>query len=124
MTPQHENPKTIPEYIDAFPQQTQERLREMLACLQAAAPGAIENLKWRQPALSYKWILFQFAAFENHISLYPTPSVVKAFEKELVPYQTSSSTIQFPLDHPLPVILIRKIADYRVQEAEKGVKWM
>lgn len=96
----------------------------MLACLREAAPSAIENLKWRQPALSYKWILFQFAAFENHISLYPTPSVVKAFENELIPYQTSSSTIQFPLDQPLPVMLIRKIADYRVQEAEKGVKWM
>ncbi|HWR66944.1 MAG TPA: DUF1801 domain-containing protein [Bellilinea sp.] len=124
MTSQDDIPNTIPEYIEAFPQQTQERLREMLGCLRKAAPGAIENLKWRQPALSYKWILFQFAAFEKHISLYPTPAVVKAFEKELVPYQTSSSTIQFPLDQSLPVTLIRKIADYRVQEAEKGVKWM
>lgn len=96
----------------------------MLTCLQEAAPGAIENLKWRQPALSYKWILFQFAAFKTHIAFYPTPSVVEAFEQELAQYPTSLMTIKFPLDQPLPVDLIRKIADYRVKEAEKGVKWM
>jgi len=124
MSSESNQPNTITEYIEAFPQQTQDRLREMLACLREAAPGATENLKWQQPALSYKWILFQFAAFKNHVSLYPTPEVVIAFEKELAPYQTSSSTIQFPLNQPLPVVLIRKIADYRVQEAEKGVKWM
>lgn len=117
-------PRDIPEYIAAFPRQTQERLREMLACLREAAPGAIENLKWGQPALSYKWILFQFAAFKNHVALYPTPSVVKAFEKDLSQYATSLNTIQFPLDQPLPIPLIRKIADFRVREAEKGVKWM
>ncbi len=117
-------PRDIPEYIAAFPQQTQERLQEMLAILREAAPGAIEALKWGQPALSYKWILFQFAAFKNHIALYPTPSVVKAFEKDLLQYSTSLNTIQFPLNQPLPVSLLRKIAAYRIQEAANGVKWM
>ena len=120
-----EKPKTIDEYIDTAPAEAQEKMREMLACLRAAAPGAQESLKWGQPALSYKWILFQFAAFRHHISLYPTPSVVKAFEKELKSYKTSTSTVQFPLDKPLPLKLIKDIAEFRVREAsEKGVKWM
>jgi len=97
----------------------------MLECLRAAAPGAEESLKWGQPALSYQWILFQFAAFKRHISIYPTPSAVKAFEQELKDYKTSTSTIQFPLDRPLPLHLIRRIAEFRVRESsEKGVKWM
>src|ERR1700741_2733222 len=95
-------PRNITEYINTFPAETQEKLHEMLECLRKAAPGAQESLKWGQPALSYDWILFQFAAFKEHISFYPTPSVVKAFEKELAGYETSSSTIQFPLDKPLP----------------------
>lgn len=124
VTPAHNKPENIPEYIDGFSTLAQQRLLEMLDLLREAAPGAVENLKWGQPALSYKWILFQFAAFTNHISLYPTPSVVKAFEGELKGYTTSLSTIQFPLDQPLPAELIRKIAAYRVQEAAKGVKWI
>lgn len=117
-------PKNITEYIITFPKDAQVRLHEMLACLRKAAPGAEESLKWGHPALSYEWILFQFAAFKNHISLYPTPSVVKAFEKELSEYKISSSTIQFPLDKPLPLPLIDKIAALRVQEAKNGIKWM
>lgn len=117
-------PKTIAEYINIFPKETQERLQEMLELLRSAAPDAKEDLKWRQPALSYDWILFQFSAFKNHISLYPTPSVIEALAKELTEYKTSGSTIQFPLDKELPKTLIKKMADFRVQEAKKGVKWM
>lgn len=124
MNSMSKKPKNIQEYIAAAPKLAQERLQEMLVCLRKAAPGAEESLKWGQPALSFNWILFQFAVFKNHISLYPTPSVVKAFEDELSEYQTSINTIQFPLEQPLPVDLINKIAAYRVKEAEQGVKWM
>lgn len=115
---------SIDEYINAAPKAAQKRLREMLACLRKAAPGAEEGIKWGQPALSYKRILFTFAAFKNHISLYPTPSVVKRFASELTEFKTSSSTIQFPLDKPLPLALIQRIAEFRVRESiEKDVKW-
>jgi len=125
MIPKKEKPKNITEYINAAPIQAQEKLREMLECLRTAAPGAEESLKWGQPALSYKWILFQFAAFKHHISLYPTPSTIRAFEQELSEYTTSIMTVQFPLDQPLPLSLIHKIAVFRVRESnEKGVKWM
>lgn len=121
---QFSKPKNITEYINTFPKESQEKLYQMLDCLRKSAPGAEESLKWGQPALSYDWILFQFAAFKEHISLYPTPSVIQAFEKEITEYKTSSSTIQFSLDKPLPLPLISKIADLRVQEAKNGVKWM
>ena len=117
-------PQNITDYINTFPKETQKKLLQMLDCLRKSAPGAEESLKWGQPAFSYGWILFQFAAFKAHISLYPTPSVIQAFEKELTEYKTSSSTIQFSLDKPLPLPLISKITDLRVQEAKNGVKWM
>lgn len=97
----------------------------MRSCLRKAAPEARESLKWGMPAFSYDWILFQFAAFKHHVGFYPTPSAVKAFEKDLKEFKTSISAIQFPLDKPLPLPLIRKIAEFRVRESnEKGVKWM
>ena len=118
-------PKTIDAYIEAASPDAQKRLREMLTCLRKAAPNAEEAIKWGHPALSYDTILFVFAAFKKHVSLYPTPLVIKAFAKELAEYKTSSSTIQFSLDKPLPVKLVRRIADYRVKRVlEHGATWM
>jgi uncharacterized protein YdhG (YjbR/CyaY superfamily) len=123
--PAKSKPKTITEYINASPVGARARLREMLNCLRKAAPKAEEGLKWSMPALSYDRILFMFAAFKQHISLYPTPAVIKAFARELAGFKISEGTIQFPLDKPLPLMLIRRIAVFRVKEVkEKDAKWM
>lgn len=70
-------------------------------------------------------ILFIFAGFKKHASLFPTPSVTQAFAKQLAGFNTSEGgTIQFPLDKPLPLPLIRRIAKFRVKEVrEKDAKW-
>lgn len=122
--PAKSKPKTIAEYISASPAEARARLRAMLECLRKAAPKAEEGLKWGMPALSYGRILFMFVAFKQHISFYPTPAVIKAFAKELAGFKISEGTIQFPLDKPLPLLLIRRIAVYRVKEVkEKDPKW-
>ena len=124
MTPKKVRPKTIDEYINAAPKDAQKKLREMLACIRAAAPGAKESLKWGMPAFSYKRILVTFAAFKNHIGFYPTPSAVKAFANDLSKFTSASASIQFPLEKPLPLPLIRKITAFRVQESlNQDKKW-
>jgi uncharacterized protein YdhG (YjbR/CyaY superfamily) len=124
MTSKKARPKNIAEYIDAAPKEAQKKLREMLACIRKAAPDATESLKWGMPAYSYRRILVTFKAFKHHIGFYPTPSAVKAFEKELAEFKTASASIQFPLDKPLPLTLIRKITAFRVKESlEEDAKW-
>ena len=117
-------PKGIEEYIAFAPEASQEKLYEMLDCVRAAAPGAEEGLKWGMPAFSYKRILVTFAGFKQHIGFYPTPSAVKAFKKELLKFKTAEGSIQFPLDKPLPLPLIRKITMFRVKESlQEDKKW-
>jgi uncharacterized protein YdhG (YjbR/CyaY superfamily) len=117
-------PASISEYIKAAPKESRQKLRELLDCVRAAAPGAEEGLKWGMPALSYKRILVTFAAFTHHIGFYPTPSAVKAFEKDLSKFKTAKGSIQFPLEKPLPLALIRKITRFRVKESlEQDKKW-
>lgn len=124
MTAKKVRPKTVTEYLGAAPKQAQEKLREMRACIQAAAPGAKESLKWGMPAFSYGRILVTFAAFKNHIGFYPTPGAVRAFKKELDKFVTASASVQFPLEKKLPLALIRKITAFRVRESiEKDGKW-
>jgi uncharacterized protein YdhG (YjbR/CyaY superfamily) len=124
MMPKKARPKNIAEYIEAAPKEAQKKLREMHACIRKAAPGATEGLKWGMPALSYKRILVTFAAFKNHIGFYPTPSAVSAFENDLEKFVTAKGSIQFPLEKPLPLPLIRKITAFRVRESiEQDKKW-
>lgn len=124
MTSKKAAPMSVTEYINAAPKEAQEKLREMRACILEAAPGAKESLKWGKPAFSYGRILVMFAAFKHHIGFYPTPSAVKAFAKDLSKFITASASIQFPLDKPLPLPLIRRITAFRVRESlEEDGKW-
>lgn len=117
-------PATIDEYINAAPIDVQEKLLQLHECIRAAAPGAKEGLKWSMPAYSYQKILVTFAVFKHHIGFYPMPSAVEAFARSLTKYKTAQGSIQFPLDQPLPLALIRKIDLFRVKESEDGViKW-
>lgn len=120
----NKRPETIAEYIKAAPKEAQHKLREMRDCIRSAAPGATEGLKWSMPAFSYDRILVTFAAFKNHIGFYPTPSAVKAFAKDLTKYKTAAGSIQFPLEKPLPLPLIKKITVFRVKESKEiDAKW-
>jgi len=117
-------PTTVTEYINAAPAGARGKLRDMRACLRAATPGATEGLKWGMPSYSYRRVLVTFAAHKTHIGFYPTPSAVKAFAKELTKFETAKGSIQFPLDKPIPLALVRKITAFRVRETtEKDAKW-
>ena len=124
MDPRNVKPKTITEYIKASPKDAREKLREIRACIRESAPGAKESIKWGMPAFSYQRILVMFAGFKHHIGFYPTPSALKSFAKNLSNFKTAKGSIQFPLDKPLPVALIRKMTEFRVRESlEEDGKW-
>ena len=124
MTARKARPTSVSEYIEAAPDVARKKLREMRACIRKVAPDASEDLKWGMPAFSYKRILVAFAAHKNHIGFYPTPSAVTAFAKELSKFHTARGSIQFPLEKPLPLPLIRKITAFRVRESlEQDRKW-
>jgi uncharacterized protein YdhG (YjbR/CyaY superfamily) len=124
MTSRKPAPDPVTEYINSAPKEAQKKLHEMRACIRAAAPGANEGLKWGMPAFSYKRILVTFKALKHHIGFYPTPSAVNAFANELSEFTTGGASIQFPLEKPLPIPLIRKITELRVRESiEEDGKW-
>jgi len=60
--------------------------------------------------------LVHFAAFNNHIGLYPTSSGIAAFKNELKKYDTAKGAIRFPIDKRLPLPLIKKIVRFRIKE--------
>jgi uncharacterized protein YdhG (YjbR/CyaY superfamily) len=117
-------PQNVSDYIDSFPKDTQKKLKELRTLVKSSAKGAKEGLKWSMPAYSYKRIAVTFAGFKDHVSLFPTPSALVKFKKDLAKYKTSRGTIQFPLDKPLPKLLIKQIVAFRTKELrEEDKKW-
>src|SRR5271155_5834964 len=117
-------PRTIDDYTDLAPEAAQRKLHEIRACISKAAPGAEETLKYGMPAFCYKRILVIFGGFKRHIGFYPTGRAMKPFAKELSKFKRKPGTVQFPLDQPLPLALIRKIVAERVRlSIEKDGKW-
>jgi uncharacterized protein YdhG (YjbR/CyaY superfamily) len=112
---------TIDEYISGFPENIQTILEKLRRTIKESAPAAEETISYEMPAFRLKRVLVYFAAFKNHIGFYPTASPIVAFKKELAPYQTSKGAIQFPIDKPIPVTLVKKIVKFRVDEVSAKV---
>lgn len=109
-------PGDIDEYIAGFPTETQEILEQIRATIKKAAPGAEETIKYAMPTFTLKGNLIHFAAFKNHIGLYPAPMGIEAFKKELSVYKGAKGSVQFPIDKPMPLNLISKIVKFRVKK--------
>ncbi|MCC6281555.1 MAG: DUF1801 domain-containing protein [Saprospiraceae bacterium] len=114
-------PTTIDAYIAEYPKDIQEKLEQMRTTIQQAAPEAIEAMKYAIPTFVLHGNLVHFAAFTHHIGFYATPTANEAFAKDLAPYKMGKGSIQFPIDEPLPLELVKKIVLYRVrQNTEKA----
>ncbi len=108
--------KTIDEYISLFPDNIRKILKKLRKTIRDSAPGAVEAISYQMPTFKLNGNLIHFAAMKNHIGLYPTPSAVIKFKKELSRYETSKGAIRFPLDQEIPFELVKEIVKFRVKE--------
>jgi uncharacterized protein YdhG (YjbR/CyaY superfamily) len=114
---------SIDEYIATFPEDIQKILQEVRATIKAAAPEAEEKISYQMPTFTLNGgNLVHFAAFKKYIGFYPTPNGIEAFQKELSVYKGAKGSVQFPLDKPMPLKLIRRIVKFRVAESTKKDK--
>ena len=114
---------SIDEYIEAFPDDVQRTLEKIRQTIRKTAPEAVETISYQIPTfkLHGKYLVY-FAAFKNHIGLYPIPSGTKSFEEELSPYIRGKGTVRFPLTRPVPYDLVKRIVTFRVKEDLAKIK--
>jgi uncharacterized protein YdhG (YjbR/CyaY superfamily) len=115
-------PESVDEYISAFPEHTQKLLQQMRTIIQKAAPKTEEVISYGMPAYKLNTVLVYFAGYKNHIGFYPTSSGIRLFKDQFAEYKSSKGAVQFPLDQPLPVKLIKDITTFRVKEDISNAK--
>ncbi|NTU89077.1 MAG: hypothetical protein HGA54_04090 [Actinobacteria bacterium] len=108
---------SIDEYIARFPQATQAILQEIRLLISETAPDATETIAYGIPTFDLKGKhLVHFGGYEHHIGFYPAPTGIETFKEEFKPYKSAKGSVQFPLDKPIPLDLIRRITLFRVEE--------
>jgi len=118
--------KSVDEYIAAARKEVQPKLREIRTAIKEVAPDAVESISYGMPFYSYrgeqgfKGRLCYFGLLKTGIGLYLRPLVIAEHMDELTEYQTTKSALQFPLDKPIPVGLIKKLVRDGMKMHEAG----
>ncbi len=115
------SPRNVDEYIAGFPANVQEILKRIRTTVRLAAPEAQETIKYKMPTFTLNGNLVYFAAFKNHIGMYPPVKGFKEARAELSAYEGPKGSLIFPLDKPIPYDLISRIVKFRVAENAAGV---
>lgn len=108
--------ESIDAYIQSYPEHVQLKLQAIRAIIKTTVPEAKEKISYGMPGFMYKGPLMYYAAFKNHIGLYPTPNGVEEFKSELSRYKQGKGSVQFPVNEAMPLELIARIAAFRAEE--------
>jgi uncharacterized protein YdhG (YjbR/CyaY superfamily) len=114
---------SINEYISTLPENAQKAMGEIIATIKAKVPNAEERISYNMPAFKVNGEYFiHFSAWKNHIGMYPIPAGNEAFQKQIEPYRSAKSSLNFPLNKPMPIKLIEKFIKFRIAENLKDAR--
>jgi uncharacterized protein YdhG (YjbR/CyaY superfamily) len=113
-------PVTIDEYIAGCTPKAQSILHRIRQTVRDAAPEAEELISYRMPAFRLGGMLVYFAAFKNHVGLYPPVRGDARLEAAVAPYAGEKGNLRFALDRPIPFALIKRIIRLRVRQLEQA----
>ena len=108
-------------YLKAAPAGARQRLRQMRTLIRTVAPDAEESFSYRMPAFKLDGRAFVwYAAFTSHTSLFPIGAAIrKKYAAQLKGFGTSTGTVRFPLDEPLPARLVKQLVKARAAEVRR-----
>jgi uncharacterized protein YdhG (YjbR/CyaY superfamily) len=86
------------------------RLEEIQQKVEALLPDVSRCISYNMPAFKTQGVFIYFAAFKNHIGVYPPVKNDKILIKDLKPFRNEKGNLLFPLSEPLPLDIIGRVA--------------
>ncbi|HUO94636.1 MAG TPA: DUF1801 domain-containing protein [Steroidobacteraceae bacterium] len=103
------------EYERHLPTARRAILRRVRATIRRAAPAAAETISYNLPAFrSEDGALLHYAAFVQHIGLFPPIRGHAELERTVARYAGPKGNLRFPYGDPIPFGLIARIAAWRL----------
>jgi uncharacterized protein YdhG (YjbR/CyaY superfamily) len=106
----------IDHWLARLPPDQRMALEKLRAQIRGAAPGAEEKISYGQPTFTLHGHLVAFGAFKKHLSFFPMASNLLTTFPEAEPFVTSTGTMQFQPDRPIPATLVKKIVKARIAQ--------
>ena len=113
--------ETVDAYIAAQPPTVRAPLKRMRSVLRKTLPTATEGISYQIPVYTIDGhrVLY-FAGYAKHLAIYPaTDRLLRELGDEVRDRLHHKATLRFPLDEPLPVHLVAKIAKALAAEAQR-----
>ena len=113
-------PKSVNEYLAAFPPSQRAALEKLRKTIHAAAPDAEECISYQLAAFRQNGMLVSFGATAKHCAFYVMSStLLDSYKDKLANFETSKGTIRFQPDRPLPAALVKELVKARIAENER-----
>ena len=111
-------PRGIDEYLAELDEQKRTTLQDLRKTILGIVPNAEECISYGMPAFRVDGqVVAGFAAFKNHLSYLPhSGSVLGQLSDDLAGYESTTGSLHFPIDRPLPAKLVRKLIAVRRKE--------
>ena len=104
----------VRKYVSKLPPATRKRFKELADTIHKAARDGTDVISYGVPAIRVDGrILVWYAGWTNHIAMYPVSASDRAFATSKG-FKTAKGTVQFPLDDPLPVSLVKRLVKSRI----------
>ena len=98
------------EYFASLTADVRGELMRIRAVVESLVPEAKRCVSYNMPAYRGENVFFYFAAFKQHIGVYPPVKADRGLIKELKEFRGPKGNLVFPLNRPLPVELIGRVA--------------
>lgn len=113
----------IDHYLENVPSSQKEVLQHIRTVIHEVIPDAEEVIGYGMPTFKYKGKnVVHFAAFKDHMSLFPSSDPIEELKEQLSNYKTSKGTIQFTLENPLPDQLVRDLVATSLENIKARLK--
>jgi uncharacterized protein YdhG (YjbR/CyaY superfamily) len=101
---------TVPDYLASLEPEQARALKRVLALVRKSVPGSHRVISYGIPAFRQDRVFIYCAAFRRHIGIYPPVRDNARLVRSLKPYANAKGNLRFPLDEPMPMQLIARVA--------------
>ena len=113
---------SVTDYLNMLPDNIYFPLENIRKIIKSLVPDVEETIKYMIPVYNHKGMLVGFGASKKHCFLFVmSTTVMKDFENEMKDFETTTESIRFTTDKPIPNDLITRIIMARVAENELKV---
>jgi uncharacterized protein YdhG (YjbR/CyaY superfamily) len=100
---------SVPDYLASLDPARAKALKRVLSLVKKSVPKGTPVISYGIPAFKQDRVFIYCAAFKRHIGIFP-PVRDPKLRATLEPYANAKGNLSFPLDEPIPMLLIAKVA--------------